>query len=107
VGFSFAVAKGKAWYVDGSLIDIFRPLFADPGKIFVGHNVKFDCSVLRRYGIGFASAPHDTMLEHYCLDAAARHSMDALAERYLGYRPIPIESLIGEKERGREQASMA
>ena len=107
VGFSFATAKGKAWYVDASLIDIFRPLFADPSKTFVGHNVKFDCSVLRRYGIGFASIPRDTMLEHYCLDAAARHGMDTLAEQYLGYRPIPIEKLIGEKERGKEQLSMA
>lgn len=107
VGFSFATAKGKAWYVDGGLVDIFRPLFADPEKIFVGHNVKFDCSVLLRYGIGLASVPRDTMLEHYCLDAAARHGMDTLAEQYLGYRPIPIEKLIGEKERGKEQLSMA
>ena len=107
VGFSFATAKGKAWYVDGALIDIFRPLFADPDKILVGHNVKFDCSVLRRYGIGFASVPRDTMLEHYCLDAAARHGMDSLAERYLGYRTISIETLIGEKERGKEQLNMA
>ena len=107
VGFSFATAKGKAWYVDGGLVDIFRPLFADPEKIFVGHNVKFDCSVLLRYGIGLASVPRDTMLEHYCFDAAARHGMDTLAEQYLGYRPIPIEKLIGEKERGKEQLSMA
>ena len=107
VGFSFATAKGKAWYVEGALIDIFRPLFADPEKILVGHNVKFDCSVLRRYGIGFASVPRDTMLEHYCLDAAARHGMDSLAERYLGYRTISIETLIGEKERGKEQLNMA
>ena len=107
VGFSFAVAPGRAWYVTGDQIDVFRPLFADPSKTFVGHNVKFDRSVLHRYGIGFASIPHDTMLEHYCLDAAARHGMDALSEQYLGYRPIPIERLIGERERGREQLSMA
>ena len=106
VGFSFAVAPGRAWYVEAGLIDIFRPLFADPGKVFVGHNVKFDRTVLLRYGIGFGAPPHDTMLAHYCLDAAARHGMDALAEQYLGYRPIPIEKLIGEKERGREQLSM-
>ena len=106
VGFSFATAPGKAWYVEAGLIDIFRPLFADPGKVFVGHNVKFDCTVLLRYGIGFGAPPHDTMLAHYCLDAAARHGMDALAEQYLGYRPIPIEKLIGEKERGKEQLSM-
>ena len=107
VGFSFATEPGKAWYVVGDQIDVFRPLFADASKTFVAHNVKFDRSVLHRYGIGFASVPRDTLLEHYCLDAAARHKMDALAEQYLGYRPIPIERLIGEKERGKEQLSMA
>lgn len=107
VGFSFATEKGRAWYVEGGLVDIFRPLFADPTKTLIGHNVKFDRTVLHRYGIGFATVPHDTMLAHYCLDAAARHGMDALAEHYLGYRPIPIERLIGEKERGREQLNMA
>jgi DNA polymerase-1 len=33
--------------------------------------------------------------------------MDALARRYLSYRTIPIEKLIGEKERGKTQLSMA
>lgn len=107
VGFSLASAPGKAWYVTADLVDLFRPLFADPGKTFAGHNVKFDISVLRRYGIGFAKPPHDTMLERYCLDASARHSLDAAAEHFLGYRPIPIEALIGERERGKEQLSMA
>ena len=107
VGFSFATAPGKAWYIEGSLVDIFRPLFADASKTLIAHNGKFDRTVLHRYGIGFATTPHDTMLEHYCLDAASRHSMDALAARYLGYRTIPIEKLIGEKGRGKEQLSMA
>ena len=107
VGFSFAIRPGKAWYVTADQIDAFRDLFADPTKTFVAHNVKFDRSVLHRYGIGFAAVPHDTMLAHYCLDAAARHGMDALAEHYLNYRPIPITALIGEKERGKEQLSMA
>ncbi len=107
VGFSFATAPGRAWYVTADQIDIFRPLFADPSKVFIGHNVKFDRSVLLRYGIGFASVPHDTMLAHYCLDAAARHGMDTLAEQYLNYRPIPITALIGEKARGKEQLSMS
>ena len=119
VGFSFAVHNSqlstpnsklpatRAWYVIADLIDVFRPLFADSSKIFVGHNVKFDRTVLHRYGIGFASTPRDTMLEHYCLDAAARHGMDALAEQYLNYKTIPITALIGEKERGKTQLSMA
>ena len=107
VGFSFATAPGKAWYVLADLIDVFRPLFADPSKTLVAHNAKFDRSVLHRYGIGFARAPHDTMLAHYVLDAAARHGMDALAERYLDYRPIPITDLIGVPARGKAQLSMA
>lgn len=107
VGISFAVEPGRAWYVTADFIDVFRPLFSDETKTFVGHNVKFDRSVLLRYGIGLASTARDTLLEHYCLDAAARHGMDALAEQYLGYRTIPIESLIGSKERGKDQLSMA
>ncbi|MCR5413662.1 MAG: DNA polymerase I [Kiritimatiellae bacterium] len=107
VGFSFATAPGKAWYVTADHIDAFRALFADPSKTFVAHNVKFDRSVLHRYGIGFASTPRDTLLEHYCLDAAARHGMDALAMEYLKYRPIPITDLIGEKERGKAQRPMS
>lgn len=106
IGFSFATEKGKAWYVDAGLIDIFRPLFADPTKTLVGFNVKFDRAVLHRYGIGFASTPHDVMLAHYCLDAAARHGMDMLAEQYLGYRTIRFSEVAGEQERGKPEPTL-
>ena len=106
IGFSFATEKGKAWYVDAGLIDIFRPLFADPTKTLVGLNVKFDRAVLHRYGIGFASTPHDVMLAHYCLDAAARHGMDILAEQYLGYRTIRFHEVAGEEERGKPEPTL-
>ena len=100
IGFSFATAKGKAWYVDAPLIDVFRPLFADPTKTLIAHNVKFDRAVLHRYGIGFAATPHDTMLAHYCLDAAARHGLKELSEQLLGYRMIRFEDVAGLPERG-------
>ena len=106
IGFSFATEKGKAWYVDAGLIDIFRPLFADPTKTFVGLNVKFDRAVLHRYGIGFASTPHDVMLAHYCLDAASRHGMDTLAEQYLNYRTIRFSEVAGEPERGKPEPTL-
>ena len=106
IGFSFATEKGKAWYVDAGLIDIFRPLFADPTKTLVGFNVKFDRAVLHRYGIGFASTPHDVMLAHYCLDAAARHGMDMLAEQCLGYRTIRFSEVAGEQERGKPEPTL-
>ena len=106
IGFSFATEPGRAWYVDGGLVDVFRPLFADPSKTLVGLNVKFDCTVLRRHGIGFARAPHDVMLAHYCIDAAARHGMDMLAERYLGYRTIRFSEVAGEPERGKPEPTL-
>lgn len=106
IGFSFATEKGRAWYVDAGLIDIFRPLFADPTKTLVGLNVKFDRAVLHRYGIGFASTPHDVMLAHYCIDAAARHGMDMLCEQYLGYRTIRFEEIAGEPERGKPEPTL-
>ena len=97
-GMSFADAK--------DFVGIFARVFADPSRTLIAHNAKFDMTVLGRYGITFGSVVRDTMLEHYILDAAARHSKEALAREYLGYDPIPIESLIGEKERGKEQLSM-
>ena len=106
IGFSFATAKGKAWYVDAGLVDVFRPLFADPSKVLVGHNVKFDRTVLRRYGIGFGSTPRDTLLEHYCLDAAARHGLKDLSEQLLGYRMIRFEDVAGSPERGKPEPTL-
>ena len=128
VGMSFATEPGKAWYVsvprgysgeidlfsmamDGvasakEFVKLFAKAFADPTKILIAQNAKFDMNVLRRYGIVFGSTVHDTMLEHYVLDAAARHSMDVMARERLGYIPIPIENLIGMKERGKLQKNM-
>lgn len=106
IGFSFATAKGKAWYVDAGLVDVFRPLFADPAKILVGHNVKFDRTVLHRYGIGFGTTPRDTLLEHYCLDAAARHGLKDLSEQLLGYRMIRFEDVAGPQERRKPEPTL-
>ncbi len=132
VGMSFSTELGKAWYVVvppydkpddnfGDLftlagssqeaamqrVGIFAKVFADSSKILVAQNAKFDMTVLGRYGIKFGSTVHDTMLEHYVVDATARRNMDAMAREFLGYDPIPIEKLIGEKTRGGEpQRSM-
>ena len=107
LGLSFSTAPGKAWYVIADLVDVFRPLFADKSKIFVAHNGKYDRTVLHRYGIGFAPTPRDTMLEHYCLDAAARHGLKELSEQLLGYRMIRFEDVAGEPERGKPEPTLA
>ena len=59
--------------------------------------------MLQRIGIGVRGRLYDTMILHYLLDPESRHNMNALAERYLHYRPIEIETLIG---RGAKQLTM-
>ena len=70
------------------------------GKI--GQNAKFDMLILRRYGIKVTPLTTDTMLAGYVIDSSQSMAMDALAERYLKYRPISITSLIGPRGKGQK-----
>jgi len=58
---------------------------------------------LRRLGITIRGRMYDTMILHYLLDPESRHNMNALAEKYLNYKPIEIETLIGK---GSKQLTM-
>lgn len=112
VGIAFCTKKGTAWYVPfpenqaeaNQLARRFQKAFADETIEKTGQNLKFDISVLQPYGIEVKGRLFDTMLAHYLLQPDMRHSMDVLAENYLGYRPVSIESLIGKK--GKSQKSM-
>ena len=109
VGLSLAVEPFKAWYVPfreentPEYADIVRPLFGDEKIAKIGQNIKFDLMVLRRLGITIRGRMYDTMILHYLLDPESRHNMNALAEKYLNYKPIEIESLIGK---GAKQLTM-
>ena len=109
VGLSLAVEPHKAWYIpfdgrnDERYAGMLRPLFADAKVAKIGQNIKFDIMVLSRLGIVVAGRKYDTMILHYLLDPESRHNMNALALRYLNYRPIEIETLIG---RGARQLTM-
>lgn len=112
VGMSFAVEGGTAWYVAVSreteaaqrMVDAFRPFFESTTIEKVGQNLKYDLLVLSHYGVEVAGPLFDTMLAHYVVQPEQRHNMDLLAEKYLHYRTIPIEALIGS---GRTQRNMA
>jgi len=87
-----------------SMLEIIRPVFANPSSVKIGQNLKYDIQVLENYGIEVKGPLFDTMLAHYLLEPDMRHNMDLLSETYLSYTPVPIESLIGEK--GRNQKTM-
>ena len=108
VGLSFAWKPGEAYYVPIppertaalEILSEFRPLFEEPGKIWIGQNIKYDMLVLKWYGVELKGEIFDTMLAHYVIDPEGKRSMDLLSAQYLGYDPVPIEDLIGKKGKG-------
>ena len=112
VGMAFALEKGVAYYVvcpadkneTAEILKKFLPIFIDKNKTMVGQNLKYDLEILENYGIDVENKLFDTMLAHYILEPEEKHNLDFLANKYLGYKMIPIEELIGEK--GKNQRSM-
>lgn len=76
-------------------LKLLKPLLEDAGTLKVGQNLKYDLSVLHRYGIDVAPFD-DTMLISYVLDAGkGGHGMDELARRHLGHQPITFADVAG------------
>ncbi len=112
VGMSFSWKEREAWYVPLpenynealAIVSEFKPLLEDTRVEKTGQNLKFDISILRWYDVHVRGPLFDTMLAHYLIQPDMRHGMDFLAETYLGYKPVSIETLIGKK--GANQLSM-
>ncbi len=85
-------------------LEMLRPVLENPEIEKIGHNLKFDYGVLLQCGIEVKGNLFDTMIVHTLVDPDQRHNMDFLAQSLLGYKPIPITSLIGEK--GKQQKSL-
>jgi DNA polymerase I len=112
VGLSFAVKPFEAYYVPFSAdrreaearLNLFKSLFENESKILIGQNIKYDFQVLKNYGVEIKNKLFDTMVAHFLIMPEMRHNMDILAQTYLNYSPVSIETLIGKK--GKEQTSM-
>lgn len=112
VGLSFCFEKGKAYYLPipadfeeaSKLLSLLKPFFENVNITKIGQNLKFDIKVLAKYGLETKGPMFDTMIAHYLLNPDSRHNMDILADQYLNYQPISIETLIGKK--GKNQGTM-
>ncbi|NJX16003.1 DNA polymerase I [Tamlana crocina] len=112
VGIAFSWEAGKGFYLPfpenrdeaQELIEQLRPFFENESIEKIGQNLKYDIKVLAKYNIEVKGKLFDTMLAHYLINPDMRHNMDVLAETYLNYTPISIETLIGKK--GKNQLSM-
>jgi len=108
VGFSLAVAPGRACYVPlrhevldpqmklAEAVEFLSPLLADDCVLKVLHNAKFDMMVLERAGFVQIAPVDDTMLISYSMEAGAHgHGMDELSRLHLGHAPISYDEVTG------------
>ena len=110
VGMSFAITEGEAYYVpvpaerEGAqtVVEAFRTALTDKKSLKIGQNIKYDYLVMQNYGVELGGRMFDTMIAHYLLQPELNHGMDYMAEVYLKYDTIKIESLIGPRGRGQK-----
>ncbi|MFQ5922618.1 MAG: DNA polymerase I [Anaerolineales bacterium] len=120
VGISLAVEPGQGYYLPvGHLPDLsgsqqieletviealHKPL-TDPKIEKVGHNLKFDYTLLARHGLAAEPLVFDTMMAEWLAYPSSRNlGLKSLAWVRLGIEMTPIVQLIGT---GRKQKTMA
>lgn len=120
VGISLALSPGEACYIPlahidpdaGATDDMFgmdpprqinkakalaalKALLEDDSVLKIGHNFKYDVSVLARNGIRVAPID-DTILLSFALNAGLhQHGMDDLSERYFNHTCISFKDVCG------------
>lgn len=111
VGVSICTSPGQAAYIpfghdypeapeqlaQSDVLDQLSVFLDDPKKLVIGQNLKFDLSILARYGRTINARIADTMLESYVYNSVAtRHNMDDLAQKYLGRKTVKFEEVAGK-----------
>jgi DNA polymerase-1 len=109
VGFSLALAPGRACYIPVAACDL-KPLplavvlrhlaglLEDPELTLVGQNIKFDYKVMLRAGLKMRCRLFDTMVASWLIDSEqGSYGMDGMALRFLNYRTIHYEEVVGKE----------
>ncbi|CAD6512906.1 DNA polymerase I [Candidatus Profftia tarda] len=116
VGLSFAITPGLATYIPVSLDSLYvpdivervnyynaleklKPLLEDIYLLKIGQNLKYDQSLLARYGIKLQGIAFDTMIESYNLDSShGSYDLAHLSARYLNRTAIFLKNIKRNKE---------
>lgn len=96
IGFAVSWKANEAYFITPNsslsleeIITELNPSFTSKATK-IGHNLKYDLSVLLAQDIAITGPYFDTMLAHSLAEPDQRHSMDYLAERFLGYTTIKL-----------------
>lgn len=112
LGLAFSFASNTGYYAPipeepedaKTVLDTFRNVLENPNIEKIGHNLKFDYSVLLWNDLEVKGPFFDTMLAAALVTPELRKNLDYLSQALLGYSPISITELIGEK--GDEQKTL-
>ncbi len=107
VGFSFAFEKNRAYYVPinhfylgvGEQIPQKTALEAIQkilNKKIIGHNLKFDFKMLKKYSLKIPTPFCDTMILAWILEPDSPVGLDSLAKRYLSHHNIKFKEVVGK-----------
>ncbi|MCG2609988.1 DNA polymerase [Flavobacterium sp. SM15] len=97
LGFALSVAPYKGYYIaytddenyNKTVLETLKPLFEDASIEKIGHNLKFDIKVLKRYGITVKGRIHDTMVADYVLfPNRKKHGLKLLSILHFNYKQI-------------------
>ncbi|QOR76986.1 MAG: DNA polymerase I [Thermoflavifilum sp.] len=112
VGMSLCIKPHEAYYIPfdanqqktSQRLQLLADLLGRTDVCWIGHNIKYDMLVLKKYGFSLQGKYFDTLIAHYLLYPEGRRSLDDVAMQYLQYAPVSIETLIGKK--GKHQGNM-
>jgi len=96
LGIAFSWKSHEGWYLPitdlTSQISNLKTILTSPAEK-IGHNLKFDLSILHHHGIEVTGPFFDTMLADTLVAPERRHSMDYLSEILLNYTPVKLAAI--------------
>ena len=114
VGIGFCFKRAEAYYIPFNyalspkiILDYLLPVFTDSTIGKIGHNIKYDCRCLDRFGIRVNNIVFDTMVASYCLYGdRTTHNLDDLSLHHLNHVKIRTKSVIPRKTKENPNPSM-
>ena len=101
-GIAFSIKSKEAYYVPTienttKIVNKLKPILENKNIKLIGHNLKYDVQILKKYNVSVSENVFDTMIAHYLINPESSHKLDVLSENYLNHKCISIEELIGKK----------
>ena len=109
VGISFCMKEHEAFYIpfghdntednididDKIFFEKIQEILSNKKNIIIGQNIKYDMSVLEKYGVSLAGILEDTMILSYIYNSSGRHDLDTLSKKYLNHTTTKYEDVVG------------